>query len=250
VNEPPSLSIVIPAFNEEARLPNLLRAIAEAKPAFASSGLTLSEVVVVDDGSTDQTADMLRSAASASNLLKPLLRGLPNNGKGAAVAAGVKAARGDLVLLADADVATPFAEVSKLYVEVRKGADLAVASRDTEGSYVTGAPRIRIVAGRLFNAFVRGVTGLRIRDTQCGFKLMRTDHARLLLKEQTVEGFAFDVELLMRAMTRGLTIAEVGVTYRHGSDSTVSPFRHAPRMAFDTVRLARAIRRGRRRDGT
>jgi dolichyl-phosphate beta-glucosyltransferase len=238
-----ALSIVIPAFNEQARLPTLLSKIADAKADIDSSDIALAEAVIVDDGSTDGTAEALQRAAASSDLVRPLLRGLPNGGKGAAVAAGVSAANGELVLIADADVATPFSEVVKLYAKLKSGADVAIASRDTEGSVVTGAPLTRFLAGRTFNAYVRAVTGLRVRDTQCGFKLMRTDQARELLSGQTTNGFAFDVELLMKAKARGLTIAEVGVLYHHGPDSTVSLFRHAPRMAFDTMRLAIRLRR-------
>ena len=240
----PTVSIVVPAYNEERRLGALREALTMAVADLSSAGLVLLEAVIVDDGSTDRTAEML--AASPSEHMS-LLRQGSNAGKGAAIAAGARAARGDLILIADADVATPFAEVGKLFSALRSGADIAIGSRDLPGSNVTGAPRHRVVLGRVFNALVRAMTGLRVRDSQCGFKLLKAALARELLAKQIVSGFAFDVELLMRANARGLRIAELPVLYDHGAHSTVNPASTSLRMGLDLLKLwwqLRVVRQG------
>jgi dolichyl-phosphate beta-glucosyltransferase len=206
-------------------------------------GLELLEVVVVDDGSTDRTPALLREAAVRDDVFAPLLRGGHNEGKGAALRAGAGAARGELTLFVDVDMSTPLAELAKLWRQLEDGADVAIGSRDVTGSVLVHAPWHRKYIGRVFNRLVRLLTGLPFKDTQCGFKLMRTDVARRLLEEQSVSGYAFDVELLMRARGLGLRIDEVPVTYIHDHDSRVNPVTAAPRMALDIVRLAWRLRR-------
>ena len=205
-------------------------------------GLTLAEVVVVDDGSADRTPDMLREAAARDDTFVPLLRGGANEGKGAALRAGAGVARGDLILFVDVDMSTPLSELEKLWGHVRDGADVAIGSRDVTGSVVVRAPQHRKQIGRTFNLLVRGLTGLPFKDTQCGFKLMRTETARTLLEHQLVSGYAFDVELLMRARAKGLRVAEVPVTYVHDNDSRVNPLTASPRMALDLMRLVWRLR--------
>jgi dolichyl-phosphate beta-glucosyltransferase len=209
-----------------------------------AEGLELEEIVIVDDGSADRTPAMLLEAASSDHLFVPLLRGT-NEGKGAALAAGVRQARGELTLLCDVDLSTPLGEIGKLYERLEAGADIAIGSRDIPGSVVE-APEHRKHIGRAFNLMVRRLTGLPFKDTQCGFKLMTTAIARSLVEGQLVKGFAFDVEMLMRARARGGSIAEVPVTYIHDKDSKVNPLSASPRMAFDVLRLAYRLRRSRR----
>lgn len=243
-----TLAIVVPAFNEERRLPGLFAALKEAAAGFEQMGLRLEEIIVVDDGSSDRTPAILREARNDLRALRPLLGDGVNRGKGAAVASGLHNTRSDLVLIADVDVATPFEELDRLLDRIDRGADIAIGSRDSPDSNVEEAPRHRVILGRTFNRITRAMTGLEIRDTQCGFKLLRTDAARALTGDQIVSGFAYDVELLMRARAAGLVIAEVGVRYRHGLHSTVRPLRHAPRMLYDITRLAFGLRlRARRR---
>jgi len=241
-----TLSLVVPLFNEERRLGGLLETLRTSAPEEAeAAGLELLEVIVVDDGSTDRTRVLAGEGIRENRLLRPLISHERNRGKGAAVASGIRATSGDLVLVADADNATPFTELRKLQDAVLEGAEFVIASRDLEDSEVEGAPRSRFVMGRAFNRFVRVLTGLPFRDTQCGFKLLHGSLARDLARRQVVSGFAYDVEYLLRARAAGVPIAEVPVLYRHGAHSKVSPLRAAPRMLFDVLRLAVCLPRAR-----
>jgi dolichyl-phosphate beta-glucosyltransferase len=239
----PSLSIVMPAYNEERRLPRLLAALAELVPAeVARAGLALAEVVVVDDGSEDGTAALLARAGRSSPVLRPVCRDEPNVGKGRAVAVGAAEARGELVLISDVDLATPLSELGPLWERLQDGADVAIASRDVPGARVEGTPAHRVWMGRTFNAGMRLATGLPFRDTQCGFKLMRAEVARELLRVQLVHGFAYDVEMLLRARAAGLRVDEVPVRYAHDPDSRVRPLLASAQMARDVARLTWHLR--------
>jgi dolichyl-phosphate beta-glucosyltransferase len=185
---------------------------------------------------------MLEEGAQRHELLVPLLGHGPNQGKGAALRTGVAKARGELALFADVDMSTPLEELAKLWARLRDGVDVVIGSRDAYGSVLISAPEYRKRIGRTFNALVRGVTGLPFKDTQCGFKLMAADTARELLEHQLVGGYAYDVELLMRARQRGLVVEEVPVVYVHDHDSRVNPLRASPRMALDVLRLAYRLR--------
>jgi len=230
-----TLSLVIPAYNEQERLPALLHTLASDSVADAADGgFDLVETLIVDDGSVDETKDILASAAARRPKLEAVLDAGENEGKGAAAARGVLQAEGDYVLLADTDLSTPLGELRKLGSAVRDGADIAIGSRAVPGAVVERGPIHRKVLGRSFNRTVRLLTGLNIHDTQCGFKLLPTDIARRLLGRQTCSGFAFDVELLMRADRAGLQIAEVPVRYVHDSRSRV-------RVASATVRMLRDV---------
>jgi dolichyl-phosphate beta-glucosyltransferase len=240
---PATLSLVIPAYDEEARLPALLEVLAtSAAGAVAEAGFELLEALVVDDGSGDRTAAMLASAAKSDPRLKPVLGAGGNNGKGAAVANGVSHACGEYVLLVDVDLSTPLEELPKLSAAIEEGFDVAIGSRAVDGAIVERGPAHRKLMGAAFNGSVRALTGLRIRDTQCGFKLMRTEAAKSLLAEQECPGFAFDVELLMRADRAGLRIAEVPVLYVHDSRSSVRVVSASLRMLGDVGRLAYRLR--------
>jgi dolichyl-phosphate beta-glucosyltransferase len=241
----PTVSLVIPSYNEERRLPRLADALRRSAASdLASAGLDLVEAIVVDDGSLDASAGVLRREAPGTPLLAPLIREGANEGKGAAVKAGVERARGDLVLVSDVDLAAPLAEARSLREALDAGAAIAIGSRALDGSDVTGIPVTRRAMGRVFNRLVRTLSGLPYRDTQCGFKLMRADVARDLLSEQLAPGFAFDVELLMRARRGGVAVAEVPITYHHDPDSTIHAAGASLGMARDVARLARALRAG------
>lgn len=238
-----TLSIVIPAYNEEARLPGLLENLtAEAEGATSAAGLRLREVLVVDDGSTDRTRELLRAAAAERDWLQGVSAYDRNRGKGAAFAAGALRAQGDYVLLADVDLSTPLGELAKLTRAIEAGADVAIGSRAVSGAVVERGPLHRKVLGNTFNAIVRAMTGLRVRDTQNGFKLFPTEAVKRYAARQTVPGFAFDVELLMRAQREGLRIAEVPILYLHDERSRVRVFSASPQMLREVAGLAYRLR--------
>ncbi len=242
----PSLSIVIPAFNEEQRLPRLIEELeTSAEATAAASGFSFLEGVIVDDGSTDSTADLLREAAAAHPFVR-LVSGNGNRGKGAAIAAGVRVARGDYALLTDIDLSTPLSDLSRLARAVREGAEIAIGSRVVGGSVVKDAPAHRKRLGQGFNLIVRTLTGLGFGDTQCGFKLVATAAARELLAVQICRGWAYDVELLMRAHLAGLEVVEVPVTYVHDSRSQMKTVSASVPMLLDVIELSLRLRtRGR-----
>ncbi|HET9591494.1 MAG TPA: glycosyltransferase [Solirubrobacterales bacterium] len=238
-----TLSIVIPAYNEEVRLPALLEKLAaEAEGAAADAGMRLLEVLVVDDGSTDRTRELLTAAAAENERLRPVCAYDRNRGKGAAFAAGVLQAEGDYVLLADVDLSTPLGELSKLTRAIEAGADLAIGSRAVAGAVVERGPVHRKVTGNAFNGAVRLLTGLRVRDTQNGFKLFPTEAVKRYAAAQTCPGFAFDVELLMRADQEGLRIAEVPILYMHDLRSSVNVASASSRMLREVAGLAYRLR--------
>jgi dolichyl-phosphate beta-glucosyltransferase len=234
--------LVIPAYNEEARLPALLRTLESASAVVDDAGLELREVLIVDDGSTDGTKEILRQVGDDDPLLRPQLQFASNRGKGAAVAGGVEVAQGDYVLLADVDFSTPLEELGKLVAAIREGADIAIGSRAVEGAEVDRGPAHRKLSGKVFNGAVRALTGLRLHDTQCGFKLLPTPLAKALLAEQICPGFAFDVELLLRADRIGMKIVEVPVIYIHDDRSRVRVTSASLQMLRDVCALSYRIR--------
>jgi glycosyltransferase involved in cell wall biosynthesis len=239
-----SVSLVIPSYNEERRLPRLAAALRDSATAdLAREGLTLVEAIVVDDGSLDSSADVLRQEEAMTPGLAPLIREGRNQGKGAAVAAGVRIAQGEFVLISDVDLAAPLHEAGRLMAAIDDGADVAIGSRAIDPSLVTGIPLRRRVMGRAFNGLVRTMSGLPYRDTQCGFKLLPTPLARRLLAEQLTPRFAFDVEILMRARRDGLEVDEVPIEYHHDPDSSIAPASASVQMAWDVARLAWKLRR-------
>ena len=193
-------------------------------------------VIVVDDGSTDDTAVEAR-AAGAEVVSHPV-----NRGKGAALRAGVATSTGRRVLLCDADLSTPIEDVERLEAELAR-APVVLGSRALEASRITRRqPLHRELMGKVFNRIVRllGVTG--IRDTQCGFKLLDGDVARALFAELTIDRFAYDVELVWLARRRGHRVVETGVTWHDSPASKVHPLRDASRMLWDVLRFRFAHR--------
>ena len=217
--EPPELSLVIPAFDEALRLP---RSLATAL-AYLEARARPFEVIVVDDGSRDDTALV------AARILDPLggrgrlLRLAPNRGKGAAVRTGALAARGAQVLVSDADLSTPIEELGELERALETGADVAIGSRALDRRRVTlRQPRVREWSGRLFNLVVRLFALRGIHDSQCGFKLFRRATIEPIFSRARIDRFGFDVEVLAIARHLGFRIAEVPVRWRNDSDSRVS----------------------------
>jgi dolichyl-phosphate beta-glucosyltransferase len=224
------LSIVIPAYNEAARLgPTLERILAY----LAGRPLT-AEILVVDDGSTDGTVAVAAAFADRGVVVR---RQDQNRGKGAAVRSGVLASRGAEVLLVDADLSTPIEDVERLRPYLAKAA-VVLGSRSVPGANVTlHQPFYRELMGRTFNLLIRmlGVRGFH--DTQCGFKLLDGPVARSLFADLLVERFAYDVELVWLAQRRGYQVAEVGVTWANSPRSSVDPLRDSARMIWDVAIL-------------
>jgi len=211
-----SLSIVIPAYNEEKRLPSTLDRLSQW---IGEHGPPFCEVLVVDDGSRDGTAAVAERCAGIR-----LLRNPGNRGKGYAVRHGMLEAKGDWVLYTDADLSSPIEDVELLYGEAQRAAAvIAIGSRAVDRSLVSKhQPIFREVSGRVFNLMMRIVTGLRFADTQCGFKLYRRDAAQAVFSRQKLDGFSFDVEDLYLAKKLGLHAIEVPVHWANVEGTKVS----------------------------
>ena len=237
----PLVSVVIPAYNEESRLGPALTAVFAH---FATTGVPV-EVVVVDDGSADGTAALVEAARRDEPRLR-LVRFPANRGKGAAVRAGSLAATGSLVLISDADLSTPIAEFDRLLARMRQTAsDVVIGSRGLASSRIeVRQPFWREGMGKVFNRVVRALTGLRQKDTQCGFKLVDREKTAPIFRKMVVDRFAFDVELLCLAQLAGLRILEEPVVWRNSPASRVSPLKDSWNMLRDVMRIRRRIRTG------
>ncbi|MEM1329188.1 MAG: glycosyltransferase [Planctomycetota bacterium] len=239
----PELAVVIPAFNEAHRIGEALRAnlswLAEHRPH--------ATVIVVDDGSTDRTSPVARTALSRHPELRSrVVRHQPNAGKGAAIVRGFDCAcnhiRCPRVLLTDADFSTPLSELPKLERALDAGAELACGSRAT-GDTRVDARAHRVAAGVLFRAALR-LMGLGvIRDTQCGFKLYSPRAARLCARFSQEQGFAFDLEHLGLCERAGLGIREIGVEWTHAEGGSVRPLRDGPRMIYQARHIRHRLAR-------
>ena len=251
MSAPPDLSIVIPAYNEERRLPTTLVAV----NAYLAATDTRAEVLLVDDGSDDNTRSLAEAFAACHSWLRVLT--VPHRGKAAAVRAGMLAARGRHVLFSDADLSTPLDFTAALVGELERGYDVAIGSREGLGARRIGEPVYRHVMGRVFNAVVRLLAVPGIRDTQCGFKAFRHDVARDVFSRallHTGDGVisgprvtGFDVEILYITRARGYRIIEIPVQWRHVSGSKVRPAHDAARMFMDVARVRWNALRGRYR---
>ncbi len=234
-----TLSIVVPIFNEERRLPTLLERLQDADAAAARAGLQLRQVLLVDDGSTDKSGTILSEANDLDGRFEIITSALPNRGKGAAVRTGMLRAHGDVGLMTDVDLSTPLDELAALMAAISSGADIAIASRGLEGSRIlVHQPRHRELMGKTFNLLIRSVTDLPFRDTQCGFKLFRLASTRRLFELQRIDGFAFDLELLVTARRLGLDVREIPVQWVDDPDTHVGLFSSSAAMALDTIRIA------------
>ena len=230
----PWMSVVIPAYNEERRLPPTLRTVVAH---LRDRGLPF-EVVVADDGSQDGTAGLAGEIGPEVRVLR-----LPHRGKGAAVRAGVLAAVGDLLLVTDADLSTPIVELDGLLGALRR-CEVAIGSRHVAGSRVAVRQRLdRRLMGRAFNLLVQALLLPGLRDTQCGVKLFRRDVAMAVFERCRAEGFAFDVEVLSLARQLGYRVAEVPVEWRNSPDSRVRPLLDVPLMFLELLAIRRRCRR-------
>jgi glycosyltransferase involved in cell wall biosynthesis len=228
----PMLSIVVPAFNEAVRIGGSIKKI----DAFMRQSPLSFELIVVDDGSTDDTAAVVRQA-DAKGLR--LVHNDRNHGKGYTVRQGVLAASGKYVLFTDADLSAPIEEANKLLdIAIKEGADVVIGSRAVDRKYIEKhQTRTRELGGMAFNLMVRLLLGLRLQDTQCGFKLFERQKSRRIFEQQTTFGFGFDPELLFLAKRNGLKICETPVRWSHVEGSKVSFLRDGIRMFLDLVRI-------------
>jgi glycosyltransferase involved in cell wall biosynthesis len=228
----PMVSIVIPAFNEAARIGNTIQKVQHFLQRFPFP----HELIIVDDGSVDDTPKIIERSGF------PEIRSLrndSNHGKGYAVRQGVLAATGDYVLFSDADLSAPIEELEKLLdVALKENADVVIGSRAVDRSMIdVHQSAVRESAGILFNLAVRLLLGLRIHDTQCGFKLFKRDRVLNIFNKQTTAGFGFDPELLFLAARSGLKIREVPVRWSHAEGSKIRFLRHGIGMFLDLVRI-------------
>jgi dolichyl-phosphate beta-glucosyltransferase len=227
------LSVIVPAYNEAARLPATLLRLHEyldgTEPEY--------EVITVDDGSVDRTADIALEIAGGWPRLR-VLRLLENKGKGWAVRAGMLAARGQLRLFSDADLSTPIEELPRLRERIDGAVQVAIASRALQESKIAvHQPRHRELMGRGYNRLLQILVLPGLQDTQCGFKLFTAEAAVACFEPLRTPGFGFDAEVLLRARRLGWEIAEVGVCWHHAENSRVSPLRHSAVTFVDLVRL-------------
>jgi dolichyl-phosphate beta-glucosyltransferase len=214
-------SIVLPAYNETQRIASTLDQILE----HADKREWSFEVIVVDDGSTDDTAQIVEAYAGKHPALR-LLRNPGNRGKGYSVRQGMFEARGDVLLFSDADLSSPIAEADKLFAAIQQGADIAIGSRWLNADMqIKRQPPHRQLFGRIFNLMLRLGLGLNFRDTQCGFKAFTRDAAQKVFPLQRIERWGFDPELLYLARTFGLNVAEVAVAWSHREGTHLRPMR-------------------------
>lgn len=232
------LSVVVPAFNEASRIAHSLEQLRTYLPSIVQTW----EIRVVDDGSTDATAKVVREIAATDG--RVMLHTEPHRGKGAAVRAGMLAATAERRFMCDADLSMPLHEVPR-FLEAGKRADVVIGAREGQGAVRIGEPIHRHLMGRAFNALVRAAIGLDINDTQCGFKLFSARAADAIFQRAAIDGWAFDVEALCIARRRGFRIVELPIEWHYGERSHVSPLTDSVRMARDVVTILRNARNGR-----
>jgi dolichyl-phosphate beta-glucosyltransferase len=230
----PELSIIIPAYNEETRIP---RAFTCMREYLASRGMLSgeAEIIVVDDGSTDATARITEEWTRQLSSLRLISNGR-NRGKGYSVRAGMLEARGRVALFTDADLSAPIEESDKLFAALKAGNEAAIGSRAIDRSLIAvHQGRLRELAGIIFNQFVRLFTAVPFYDTQCGFKAFLREPSRIVFEQQRIERFGFDPEVLFLAKRHGLRIAEIPVRWAHDPATKVHVLRDSLLMFADLL---------------
>ena len=233
-----SLSIVIPAFNEERRLPATLDQLVE----YLSRQPWRWEIRVVDDGSADGTAALVERYARTNERI--VLQREPHRGKGGAVRAGMLKAPGEFRFLCDADLSMPASELPRFLPPAASAFDVAIGSREAAGARRVAEPWRRHITGRVFNWAIQLLAVPGIADTQCGFKMFRSAAAERIFSSATLDGWAFDVEVLAIARTLGMRVIEVPIEWHHRPESQVSVTRDAWRMLADVWKVRARLRRG------
>jgi dolichyl-phosphate beta-glucosyltransferase len=228
----PPFSVVIPCFNEAARI----GATIQETLGYLEKNSPQSELLIVNDGSTDETSTIARETLAQAPIEAHLLENFPNRGKGGAVRKGLLAAQRSIGLFFDADLSTPLGEIPKVIEPIANDdVDLAFGSRAlNRGLIGQHQPWLREQGGRVFNLLVRLTSGLPFWDTQCGFKAFRLDVCRPVLQRARIDGFAFDVELLVLAQRAGLRLREIPVRWNHAEGSKV-------RFINDSLRMLREV---------
>ena len=234
----PFLSVIIPAYNEQIRIADSLYVIKD----YLSKQSYRSEIIVVDDGSSDMTTEIVKfidiyGKEQLEHAEGTLIENNKNVGKGYSIAKGMLRASGEIVLFLDADHSTHICEVEKLLPYFRVGFDVVIGSRKMNGSIVEAKPWYRDLMSQLFNLTVRLISVGGIRDTQCGFKAYRRSLAHSIAKQQRIYGFGFDVEHLYIAQKSGFKIKEVAIEWKHSEGSKVDPIKDSILMFLDLIRI-------------
>jgi dolichyl-phosphate beta-glucosyltransferase len=233
----PFLSIIIPAYNEEKRLPHTLEQVF----SFLAKQDYQAEVIVVENGSTDRTYAIAQETSAAFKNLYVFQSSA--KGKGTAVQQGMLAARGQYRIFCDADLSMPIEEIAR-FIPPHNDTDIVIASREVEGAIRYDEPHQRHLTGRVFNLLIRAFALPGIHDTQCGFKGFKADIAEDLFQHQTIGGWAFDVEILYIAKMRGYKVVELPIPWYYRDESKISVIRDSWRMFLDILKIRKNARQG------
>ena len=234
----PFLSLIIPAYNEEARLPDTLNKVG----SFLHEQSYTAEVLVVDNNSTDLTAEIILDFSNRFDFIKGLFEKKP--GKGAAVRCGMIQAQGEFLFMCDADLSMPIEEVNQFLPPQLDGFQVAIASREAPGAVRYDEPLFRHLGGRLMNWLIQLLILPGLNDTQCGFKCFEHAAAKDLFNEQTLDGWSFDIELLYIARKRSYVITEVAIPWIFNQESKVHAVRDALKMILDILKIHKNHKQG------
>ncbi len=235
----PRLSVIIPAYNEASRITRTLESVTR----YLRYQDFVAEVLVADDGSTDETPDLVTAFTSPESPVK--LISMPHQGKGGAVKSGMLQARGDYRFLCDADLAMPIDQISRFF-DLIQHADIVIGSRQVKGARRFHEPPVRQLMGRILNVLIRTAGGVRnIEDTQCGFKMFRREAAEALFRQQTLKAFGFDIEILYLAQRQQLRVTELGVDWYHQPDSKVRSIHDSLVVLAEMIKIRSNHLRGR-----
>jgi dolichyl-phosphate beta-glucosyltransferase len=240
----PFLSIIIPAYNEEQRLPGTLEQVL----SFLNSQSYQSEILIIENGSQDNTFQVAEGFASRfhnENLPIQVFKE-HQRGKGAAVQKGMFASSGEYRFMCDADLSMPVSEINRFIPPILSDVDIAIASREAPGAVRYNEPAYRHLVGRIFNTLIRLLALPTLNDTQCGFKCFRGDIVEGLFRDMTINGWSFDVEILYLAQQRGLRIKEVPIPWFYNPESHISVVKDSAQMAFDIFKIRLTDRQNRK----